>query len=91
MAGKARQLRQTALAAHAAAAAKIEHMQNEGREVGLLTLDLHGLHATEAVEAVARRWAFKLEFDQNRCGGSAVVCSDPTTRLVKPSPHPLDR
>ena len=55
MAGKACQLRQTALQAHAAAAAKIEHLQNDGRELGLLTLDLHGLHATEAVEAVARR------------------------------------
>ena len=55
MAGKARQLRQTAMQAHAAAAARIEHLQNDGRELGLLTLDLHGLHATEAVEAVARR------------------------------------
>ena len=56
MAGKARQLRQTAMQAHAAAAAKIEHLQNDGRELGPLTLDLHGLHATEAVEAVSRRW-----------------------------------
>ena len=55
MAGKARPLRQAALKAHAAAAAKIEHMQNDARELGPLTLDLHGLHASEAVEAVARR------------------------------------
>ena len=55
MAGKARKLRQAAQNAHTEAARTIEHLQNDARELGPLVLDLHGLHATEAVEAVARR------------------------------------
>ena len=63
MAGKARQLRQAAQQAHAQAAATIEHLQNDARELGPLVLDLHGLHAAEAVDAVARRCLFSVIFE----------------------------
>jgi len=48
-------VRVKALAAHAEAALKIEHDNNVGRGLSQFELDLHGLHATEAVEALDRR------------------------------------
>ncbi len=52
---EARLLRNSALAAHAAAAEAIERANNEGRGLDVWTLDLHGLHVTEAIAAVDRR------------------------------------
>lgn len=52
---EARHLREKALRAHAQAAARIEEANNAGRGHDLWTLDLHGLHGSEAVEAVDRR------------------------------------
>lgn len=52
---QAGQLRVAALAAHLDAAGKIEHEHNAGRSLGMDVLDLHGLHASEAVQAVDRR------------------------------------
>lgn len=52
---EARILRNSALAAHAAAAEAIEHANNEGRGLDMWTLDLHGLHVAEAIAAVDRR------------------------------------
>ena len=48
-------MRLKALAAHAEAAQKIEHDNNAGRGLSQFELDLHGLHAIEAVEALDRR------------------------------------
>ena len=48
-------MRLKALAAHAEAAQKIEHDNNAGRGLSQFDLDLHGLHAIEAVEALDRR------------------------------------
>ena len=44
-----------AMAAHAEAAKKIEYANNAGRGLGQYELDLHGLHAAEAIEALDRR------------------------------------
>ncbi|DBB05665.1 hypothetical protein WJX77_001842 [Trebouxia sp. C0004] len=55
LANEAHQVRLKALAAHAEAAQKIEHDNNAGRGLSQSELDLHGLHATEAVEALDRR------------------------------------
>ncbi|KAK9806655.1 hypothetical protein WJX73_004847 [Symbiochloris irregularis] len=52
---QAGQLRLAALAAHVEAADRIEHEHNAGRNLGMDILDLHGLHANEAVAAVDRR------------------------------------
>ena len=57
---EARILRNSALTAHAAAAEAIEHANNEGRGLDMWTLDLHGLHVTEAIVAVDRRWGESL-------------------------------
>lgn len=55
LANEAHQMRLKALAAHAEAAQKIEHDNNAGRGLSQFDLDLHGLHAIEAVEALDRR------------------------------------
>ncbi|CAL8468044.1 g7583 [Coccomyxa elongata] len=52
---EARILRNSALAAHAAAADAIERANNASRGLDLWTLDLHGLHVGEAIAAVDRR------------------------------------
>ena len=52
---EARHLREKALKAHAQAAARIEETNNAGKGHDSWTLDLHGLHGTEAVAAVDRR------------------------------------
>ena len=52
---EARHLREKALRAHAQAAARIEEANNAGRGHDVWTLDLHGLHGSEAIEAVDRR------------------------------------
>lgn len=52
---EARILRNSALAAHAAAADAIERANNAGRGLDMWTLDLHGLHVGEATAAVDRR------------------------------------
>ena len=52
---EARHLREKALKAHAQAASRIEEANNVGKGHDSWTLDLHGLHGTEAVEAVDRR------------------------------------
>ncbi|KAL4436811.1 hypothetical protein ABPG75_003950 [Micractinium tetrahymenae] len=53
LAADAQRLRREVLAAHAEAAERIEEANNRGNS--LLELDLHGLHATEAVAALQRR------------------------------------
>lgn len=58
LANEAHQVRLKALAAHAEAAQKIEHDNNAGRGLSQFELDLHGLHAIEAVEALDRRLVF---------------------------------
>ncbi|KAL3142252.1 hypothetical protein ABBQ38_002594 [Trebouxia sp. C0009 RCD-2024] len=55
MATEAHQIRLRAQAAHAEAAQKIEIANNAGRGLGQNEIDLHGLHALEAVEALDRR------------------------------------
>ncbi|DBA70804.1 TPA: hypothetical protein ACH3X2_011694 [Trebouxia sp. C0005] len=55
LANEAHQVRLKALAAHAEAAQRIEHDNNAGRGLSQFELDLHGLHAVEAVEALDRR------------------------------------
>lgn len=57
LATEAHQVRLQALAAHAEAAVQIEHANNAGRGLSQYELDLHGLHATEAVDALDRRSA----------------------------------
>ena len=57
VAAEAHQVRLAAQAAHAEAAHQIEHANNAGRGLGLSELDLHGLHAAEAVAALDRRSA----------------------------------
>ena len=57
LASEAHQVRLQALAAHAEAAVEIEHANNAGRGLSQYELDLHGLHATEAVDALDRRSA----------------------------------
>ncbi|BDA42271.1 probable NEDD4-binding protein 2 at C-terminar half [Coccomyxa sp. Obi] len=51
----ARILRNSALAAHAAAADAIERANNADKGLDMWTLDLHGLHVGEAIAAVDRR------------------------------------
>ena len=58
LAMEAHQDRLKGVAAHAEAAQKIEHANNAGRGLNHTELDLHGLHATEAVEALDRRSVF---------------------------------
>lgn len=53
---EARLLRNSVVAAHAAAAEAIERANNEVRGVDMWTLDLHGLHVAEAVASVDRRY-----------------------------------
>ncbi|KAL3152557.1 hypothetical protein ABBQ32_001584 [Trebouxia sp. C0010 RCD-2024] len=55
MATEAHQIRLRAQAAHAEAAQNIESANNAGRGLGQNEIDLHGLHALEAVEALDRR------------------------------------
>lgn len=55
MATEAHQIRLRAQAAHAEAAQNIESANNAGRGLGQTEIDLHGLHAVEAVEALDRR------------------------------------
>ncbi|KAK9846019.1 hypothetical protein WJX81_008534 [Elliptochloris bilobata] len=50
-------VRRVAVRAHAAAAAAIEHANNQGRGLAADTLDLHGLHIGEALDALERRLA----------------------------------
>ena len=57
LATEAHQVRLQALAAHAEAAVEIEHANNAGRGLSQYELDLHGLHATEAVDALDKRSA----------------------------------
>lgn len=52
---EAQALRAQAAGAHQAAAAQIEEEHNRGRQLSEWELDLHGLHAREALEALARR------------------------------------
>ena len=52
---EARHLREKALKAHELAAARIEEANNACKGHDQWTLDLHGLHGTEAVSAVDRR------------------------------------
>lgn len=56
LATEAHQIRARAQAAHAEAAQSIECAHNAGRGLGQNEIDLHGLHAVEAVEALDRRW-----------------------------------
>jgi hypothetical protein len=51
------QVRSQAQAAHEEAAARIEADVNAGGPHGLWQLDVHGLHVSEATEAVERRLA----------------------------------
>ncbi len=55
LATEAHQIRLKAQAAHAEAAQKIEYANNTGRGLSQIELDLHGLHATEAIDALDRR------------------------------------
>ena len=55
LATEAHQIRLRAQASHAEAAQKIEHANNAVRGLGQNEIDLHGLHAVEAVEALDRR------------------------------------
>ena len=55
LATEAHQIRDRAQAAHAQAAQNIERANNAGRGLGQNEIDLHGLHAVEAVEALDRR------------------------------------
>ena len=57
LATEAHRVRLQAVAAHGQAAQQIEHANNTGRGLGQFELDLHGLHATEAVDALDRRQA----------------------------------
>ncbi|KAA6429028.1 MAG: hypothetical protein FRX49_01138, partial [Trebouxia sp. A1-2] len=66
LANEAHQVRLKALAAHAEAAQRIEHDNNAGRGLSQFELDLHGLHAVEAVEALDRR-------GNNSSGGEASL------------------
>ncbi|GLI65623.1 hypothetical protein VaNZ11_009193 [Volvox africanus] len=52
---EAQDLRRQAAEAHGEAAKRIVLEMNEGRQLSEWELDLHGLHAAEAVEALARR------------------------------------
>ena len=56
LATEAHQVRGRAQAAHAEAALKIEHANNAHKGLGQNEIDLHGLHAVEAVEALDRRY-----------------------------------
>ena len=56
LAAQAGALRSAALAEHAAAATRIEATNNASKCLGPLRLDLHGLHAWEAVAALDRRY-----------------------------------
>lgn len=56
LATEAHQVRLRAQAGHAEAAQKIEHANNAQRGLGQNEIDLHGLHAVEAVEALDRRY-----------------------------------
>lgn len=58
LATEAHQIRLRAQAAHAEAARNIEGANNVGRGLGQNEIDLHGLHALEAVEALDRRYHF---------------------------------
>lgn len=55
LASEAHAVRAKAQAAHAEAAAKIEQANNAGRGLDQSQIDLHGLHALEAVAALDRR------------------------------------
>ena len=55
LASEAHALRSQALQAHDAAAQRILHSNNEERGLGPLQLDLHGLHAAEAAQALEHR------------------------------------
>lgn len=52
---QAQHSREAALLAHEKASQLIEQEHNEARGLGIGVLDLHGLHASEAVAAVDRR------------------------------------
>ena len=54
-AAEATAARGAALRAHAAAAAAIERANNQARGLPADTLDLHGLHIDEALDALERR------------------------------------
>lgn len=55
LATEAHQIRLRAQAAHAEAAQKIEQANNAGRGLDQAEIDLHGLHAVEAVAALDNR------------------------------------
>ena len=57
LATEAHQIRLRAQEAHAEAAQKIERANNTGRGLDQAEIDLHGLHAVEAVAALDKRWA----------------------------------
>ncbi|GFR47264.1 hypothetical protein Agub_g8951 [Astrephomene gubernaculifera] len=52
---EAQEIRRRAAAAHLEAAGRIEAEMNAGRQLSEWQLDLHGLHADEALQALARR------------------------------------
>ena len=60
LATDAHQIRLTAQAAHAEAAQRIEQANNAGRGLDQAEIDLHGLHAVEAVAALDKRLAFRV-------------------------------
>ncbi|KAK9817071.1 hypothetical protein WJX72_009044 [[Myrmecia] bisecta] len=64
----ARRVRQQALAAHAEAAEGILAANNEARGLVLLELDLHGLHAQEAIHALQLR----LQLLESQTGDSQI-------------------
>jgi DNA-nicking Smr family endonuclease len=73
----AAKLRTAALEAHKQAAEEIERIVNKDNSI--LELDLHGLHANEAVSAVARRLEVLL---QGGSGGTSVISKNGRNSVV---------
>ncbi|GIL62000.1 hypothetical protein Vafri_16328 [Volvox africanus] len=73
---EAQDLRRQAAEAHREAAKRIVLEMNEGRQLSEWELDLHGLHAAEAVEALARRIK---ALEHGSAGAAAAVAAAATT------------